>query len=794
MAIPYLFCFVHLLLILSKPTFISSSLRTLTKGLSISVDNKNDHLVSPNHLFTAGFHKVGINAYCFSIWFTEPVSENEYPTVVWMANRDVPVNGKRSKLSLNGNGNFVLKDADRAIVWSTETKATNGSLVLHLQNNGNLVLNQVNGHPYVLWQSFDHPTDTILPGQLFMRNSQLVSSRSTTNFSSGFYKLYFENTNVLSLLYDGPEITSVYWPDPYSKTWEAGRSTYNNSRVAKLDSSGEFNSSDKFGFFVSDYGMRRQRIMKVDFDGNVRVYSLVDHKWEVQWQAFLRPCKIHGICGPNSLCTYSPQVGGECGCVHGFKRKDPNDWSKGCEPIFKPCQKGEEGYVEIPYVEFYGYDIDYLPNKTLESCKQVCLKDCNCKGFQLKYDNSVYNCFLKNLLYNGYQSGFENTMYIKLPKNLLSSYDPRVANKSAYTCPGDLIMPISRSYLKNHENGSQKVLLWFGVAIGVLEIVLILLFLYATHKGATTAVESYFPIASGFKRFTYAELKRATQNFRTEIGRGGAGVVYKGNLSDDRVAAIKVLKEATHQGEAEFQAEISTIGRLNHMNLIETWGYCVEGKHRLVVYEYMENGSLAIILDSNNLDWGKKLEIALGTAKGLAYLHEECLEWILHCDVKPHNILLDAKFDPKVADFGLSKFFDRGTVEDSSFSKIRGTRGYMAPEWVFNLPITSKVDVYSYGVVILEMITGKSPLQMHTVSIENSGRDQSLVEWVRETIREDNDGTWIEEIVDERTCGDYDTRSLKNLVKIALQCVEEDRDARPSMSQVVNMLLHPVRY
>ncbi|KAJ0789605.1 putative protein kinase RLK-Pelle-SD-2b family [Helianthus annuus] len=796
---PSFFFLLHFLVILSTLTFkcsssSSSPSNSLSKGSSISTDHKTDHLISPNHLFTAGFYKVGINAYIFSIWFTQPL------TVVWMANRDVPVNGKHSKLTLYKDGNLVLKDTDGSVVWSTATQTTNGSLVLQLEDTGNLVLYQVNGHPYILWQSFDYPTDTLLPDQLFSRNSQLVSSRSRMNFSSGYFKLYFENNNVLSLLYNGPEITSVYWPEPYLKTWEAGRSTYNNSRVAKLDSNGEFNSSDEFGFFVSDFGKRgRQRIMKVDSDGNIRVYSLIDQKdekkWVVQWQAFSTPCKIHGVCGPNSLCTYSQQTGRTCTCVHGYKMKNPNDWSHGCEPVFKPCQQGEEqDYVVLPHAEYYGYDFNYLENSTLEACKQVCMNDCKCKGFQYKFDKSYYNCYLKNLLYNGYQSGFENSMYIKLPKRLLSSFPQRFANESRYHCSEHLIEAISRSYSEKDGNGTLKVLLLLGGVIGIIEIVVIMFFLYTTSKGLTSTAQSYFPVAPGFKRFAYAELKKATNNFRKEIGRGGAGVVYLGELSDDRTAAIKVLKEASHQAESEFQAEISIIGRLNHMNLIETWGYCIEGKHRLVVYEYMANGSLAKSLDSNTLDWGKKIEIAIGTAKGLAYLHEECLEWVLHCDVKPHNILLDSDYNPKVADFGLSKLFDRSSGENSSFSRIRGTRGYMAPEWVFNLPITSKVDVYSYGVVVLEMITGKSPLQMQLFNVDGSGRDQTLVEWVREMIRvcneSDDNREWIKEIVDSRTCGEYNVNVLTNLVKIALQCTEEDRDARPSMSQVVNMLLH----
>ena len=204
-------------------------------------------------------------------------------------------------------------------------------------------------------------------------------------------------------------------------------------------------------------------------------------------------------------------------------------------------------------------------------------------------------------------------------------------------------------------------------------------------------------------------------------------IVYKGVLSNNRVAAIKRLNEA-NQGEGEFLAKVSIIGRINHMNLIEMWGYCAEGKHRLLVYEYMEHGSLAKNLSAKTLNWEKRFKIAMGTAKGQAYLHEDCLEWILHCDIKPHNILLNSTYQPKVADFGLSKLQNRDVLKNSSFSKIRGTRGYMALEWVFNLLITFKVDVYSYGIVVLEMVTEKGPSR--SVHAIDDGR-QSTKGWLR---------------------------------------------------------------
>lgn len=289
-------------------------------------------------------------------------------------------------------------------------------------------------------------------------------------------------------------------------------------------------------------------------------------------------------------------------------------------------------------------------------------------------------------------------------------------------------------------------------------------------------------MTNSFRKFTLSELKKATRGFSEEIGRGTGGLVYKGMLSDHRIAAIKRLNYASYQGEAEFQAEVSTIGKLNHMNLTEMWGYCAEGKHRLLVYKYMEHGSLAEQLSSNALSWEKRFEIAVGTAKGLAYLHEECLEWVLHCDVKPQNILLDSNYQPKVSDFGLSWPLKRGGQANKSFSKIRGTRGYMAPEWVFNLTITSKVDVYSYGMVLLEMISGKGP----TEEIEN----RRVVTWVREKMKQATGmSSWIEMIIDPKLDGKYDKCRVEILFEVALKCVAEDKDARPTMNQVVEMLL-----
>ncbi|XP_027094308.1 putative receptor protein kinase ZmPK1 [Coffea arabica] len=781
------FLLSSLLLSLPLPSF-SRTYTSLTKGSSLST---RDFLVStPDAIFAAGFFSVGENSYCFSIWFAERYDDNH--TIVWMANRDQLVNGQHTKLILQNSGNLELTDAGQLLVWSSATESSS-SVQLELHDNGNLILSTSDGQN--LWQSFDSPTDTLLPEQLFTRNSILVSSRSKTNYSSGFYKLYFGSDNVLHLRYEGPEITNVFWPDPTLVIWTAGRSTYNSSKVAMLNSSGYFLSSDTLQFNTSDCGVRLQRRLVMDVDGNLRVYSLdkATQSWQVTWQQSSEPCSIPGICGANSICSSAPDSERKCTCLPGYKMNNLTDWSNGCEPDFKlSCTDTvSSGFVQLLNVQYNGYDLGSFTNYTFESCKNLCLSYCECKGFQYTFDlvNGYYSCKPKTILFNGYRSGdFPDPMYIRVPTINLNTIKP--SRDLNLQCSAQ-ITPLDRTYERKNQDWV-KSFLWCTLAIGAFEIICLFTYFFKTQRRSSAKIQGYLQVATGFRKFSYAELKKATRNFSEEIGQGGGGVVYKGMLSDNRVAAIKYLKEAI-QGEAEFLAEISTIGRLNHMNLIEIWGYCAEGKHRLLVYEYMEHGTLANSLYSDKLDWKKRYEIALGTARGLAYLHEECLEWVLHCDVKPENILLNSGYQPKVADFGLSKLLNRSGIDNLQFSKIRGTRGYMAPEWAFNLPITSKVDVYSYGIVVLELITGRKPTGGNSNDDSSAVEPRRLVSWVKGKMQEANgrgSPTSVMGIVDPALDGEFDMERMEILVKVALKCAEEDIDARPTMREVVDILLH----
>ncbi|KAK1260956.1 putative receptor protein kinase ZmPK1 [Acorus gramineus] len=323
---------------------------------------------------------------------------------------------------------------------------------------------------------------------------RLVLSRNRYDLSPGSYILFFDTDNVLKLLYKGPDVVSLYWPDPWHVPLEPGRTTYNSSRNAVLDQSGIFSSSDQFQVTALDYGSGCKRRLTLDFDGNLRLYSLGSGgAWGVTWQAIVQSCRVHGACADLQGFNYS------------------------C-----PTTRANTRFLPLPRVDFYGYDLNYTSNKNLSWCKGWCLRSCDCKGILYRHGF----CYTKALLLNGRRSSSPGagTVYLKIPREL--------------------------------------------VEVSAL----------ALHRGG------------GFRE----------QNV---IGRGGTGVVYKGVLSDQRRTAIKRL-EGVPQGQEEFLAEM--------------WGFCAEGKHRLLVYEYADHGSLADNVSSESLDWDKRFEIALGTARGLA--------------------------------------------------------------------------------------------------------------------------------------------------------------------------------
>ncbi|KVH94860.1 putative receptor protein kinase ZmPK1 [Cynara cardunculus var. scolymus] len=782
-----------LLLLLCSFIKSSASKRTnqdhLPRGSSLSIDENSQLLTSSDNTFTCGFYSFQTNAHWFAIWFTNSKDR----TVVWTANRNTPVNGHGSKVTFQRDGAMVLTDVNGMVVWQTNTTSTDVNRAV-LLNTGNLVLKNRKGQ--ILWQSFDYPTDTLLPSQTLTKSKSLISASRKGSFQSGYFSLNYNSNNVLTLSYDGPEISSVYWPSPNPSfsVWDYGRTSYNSSRIAVFDGMGVFISSDRWRFSASDMGFGIKRRLTMDYDGNLRVYSLNESSglWLITWQAIAQPCNVHGICGRNGICTHGEKL--ECSCPPGYEWSDPTDLTQGCMPPFnKTCGNSTSfGFLELPHTDYYGFDLNFSSPISFEACRDLCLEDCSCEAYNYRLTGEGF-CFTKSALFNGYRYPYfpAVTIYLKVPKGMETQEPASILTTSLDACSDVTVMVGSPSMYESSARKVKWVYLYsFAIAIGVVEVLIIVLgwwLFYGRNALLVSLEDGYRMISSQFRGFSYQELTKATQNFKVEIGRGGSGAVYKGILEDERVVAVKRLGDVT--GGGEFWAEVSTIGQINHMNLVRMWGFCLEKKHRLIVYEYVENLSLdKRLFSSSFLQWKERFKVAIGIAKGLAYLHHECLEWVIHCDVKPENILLDHAFEPKIADFGLAKLFERGG-QNSEFTRVRGTKGYMAPEWAHNLPITAKVDVYSYGVVVLEMARG---IRLSSMIVHDGEEEESeLMRFIKvtKTMIQKENTLWIEDIIDPRLEGLFSRQQAAKLVEIGLSCVENDRNKRPTMDSIVQVLI-----
>ncbi|KAJ1425250.1 Serine/threonine-protein kinase, active site [Sesbania bispinosa] len=284
--------------------------------------------------------------------------------------------------------------------------------------------------------------------------------------------------------------------------------------------------------------------------------------------------------------------------------------------------------------------------------------------------------------------------------------------------------------------------------------------------------------------YTYKELKVATDDFSpaNKIGEGGFGSVYKGLLKDGKIAAIKVLSAESRQGVKEFMTEINVISEIEHENLVKLYGCCVEGDHRILVYNYLENNSLAQTLLGGGhsnvyFDWRTRSRICIGVARGLAFLHEEVQPHIVHRDIKASNILLDKNLRPMIADFGLAKLIPTYMTHVST--RVAGTIGYLAPEYAIRGQLTRKADIYSFGVLLVEIVTGRC----------NTNTRLPLGEqYILEKTWELYERRELVELVDISLNGEFDAEEACNILKIGLLCTQDNPKLRPTMSSVVKML------
>ncbi|XP_050281914.1 G-type lectin S-receptor-like serine/threonine-protein kinase LECRK3 [Quercus robur] len=734
---------------------------------------------SPLGEFAFGFHPLESsekeNQFLLAVWF----NKTKDPTIVWSANGNKPA-PEGSELKLVRNKEFVLNDPDQdSELWKPQMNGSSKSRCFVMLDNGNLVIldEQYNS----IWESFNKPTDTILPGQILNMNTTLRSHQSETNYSDGRFEVSLQLDGNFVLYY----LLSEKIRRPYFATmtlqWISVLNFTEDGRMYILDAN---NSTNIYGLAEKNPGSKESfyHMARIDPDGGFRIYrfprkenptsdgleSCSSSSWnEVQsipddiCGRFDANTFVGGFCGLNGICQ---TLGGSSG-VAQFSYLDPSNYWGGCKPNFPlpSCDNGWEankGHVTLEplsYVDWPFSDYSFLEGVNETECKQQCLDDCMCAV--TIYEKTGDFCWKKKYpLSNGrYSINITRKAFIKV------LIDPGSEKKGQSTVVVLALLLGSSAFLN---------ILFFSASIVAI------IYLYHKRRNSRWNIDS--TLATNVRSYTYKELEEATRGFKQIVGKGAFGTVYKGVLASDskRFVAVKKLGKVVEEGEKEFKTEVSVIGQTHHKNLVRLLGYCDEGQNRLLVYEYMSNGSLASFLFGiSRPHWNQRVQITFGIARGLMYLHEECSTQIIHCDIKPQNILLDEYYTPRIADFGLAKLL---LAEQTRAARtgIRGTIGYFAPEWFRKASISVEVDVYSFGVMLLEIICCKSSVAFAL------GEEEALIDWAYECYKDKKLDKLIENDEEARN----DMKRLERLVIVAIWCIQEDPSLRPSMKKVTQML------
>ncbi|KAG6661344.1 hypothetical protein CIPAW_03G167100 [Carya illinoinensis] len=730
--------FSLLFLSLSINNHLSLGADTISANQSLSGDQT---IVSDGGSFVLGFFTPGNSSkYYIGIWYSKVKVSTQ--TIVWVANRDKPVSDKSSSVLRISNGNLVLFNESKIPVWSTNLSSTNSSAVAAvLLDEGNLVLrdssSNLSDH---LWRSFDHPTHTWLPrGKLGLNkitneNQRLISWKNSEDPAPGLFSLELD-ANISSYIIRWNR-SIQYWT---SGPWDGKIFTLvPEMRVNYIYNFRYINDTNQsyFTCSVSDPSILSQFVM--DVSGKIRKSTRLTNtnNWFLFWSQPKTQCEVYAFCGAFGSCDQLSQP--FCKCLKGFAYKSTKDWnlldySGGCvrkTPLqcenTSPANGQKDKFLTMPNMNL-PVQAQFFWVGTVAGCESSCLNSCSCTAYAYDVNNcSIWTGEIFNLKQLTENDIGARTLYLRLAASEFSS----------------------------HENNNGMVV---GAVVGSVAGVALLLSLIV-------------------------DLQNATKNFSDKLGGGGFGSVFKGTLPDSTAIAVKKL-ESISQGEKQFRTEVSTIGTIQHVNLVRLRGFCSDGSRKLLVYDYMPNGSLESQLfheknPNQVLDWKTRYQIALGTARGLVYLHEKCRECIVHCDIKPENILLDAEFCPKVADFGLAKLVGR------EFSRVlttmRGTRGYLAPEWISGVAITTKADVYSYGMMLFEFISGRRNSEASA-----DGKTRFFPICVASIMKEGGD---VLRLLDPRLEGNADVEELTRFCRVACWCIQDDESNRPPMSQVVQIL------
>ncbi|PKA52398.1 G-type lectin S-receptor-like serine/threonine-protein kinase [Apostasia shenzhenica] len=754
--LPSTIFFLYLCLSFPAITYGSSATDSISFGTSIT---GNKTIVSKGGTFALGFFTPGKSQRSYiGIWYFKRPER----AVVWVANREKPVsNSSLSELKITQDGNLAIFDESKTQVWSSDlkSKAFNSTSAV-LLDTGNIELVNTSEPSVILWQSFDHPTDTWLPGARMGWNAEtkqymtLVSWKSLDDPAPGYYSYGLDprGKDQLVQMWNG---TEIYWS---SGIWNG---EYFNS-VPEMTRNNVYNYTyfQKEKYLV--YSLFRTDILTrlvADITGKGVQWAWVSNSpgWTAAWTQPKEQCQIFSFCGPFSVCIETGEL--PCSCLKGFEPASSLDWDSkiwngGCVRKTR-LQCGNNASAAVEKDKFFGMPNMELPSHPVslaaeneEVCELGCLSNCSCTAYSyLGNACMIWKGDIRNLkpAISNSANDSGTVLFLRLAASELKSSDSKLSKK-------------------------EKIGIALGSVAGFACISVIVFLLTRRFRRGKLIALFKKDKASSLIIFRYSTIQILTKNFTDKLGGGGFGSVYKGLLPDSTPIAVKKL-EREGQGEKQFRAEVSTMGRIQHVNLVRLRGFCCEGDKRLLVYDYMPNGSLDHHLfcasSKNPLPWRERYQIAIGTARGLAYLHEQCRECIIHCDIKPENILIGEDFRPKIADFGMAKLMGREVSR--VLTTMRGTVGYLAPEWISGLPITPKADVYGFGMVLFELMSGRRNLAQAAAhgDEEEEEEDQKSLSYFPVMAGKKLAEGDVASLLDERLEGNADLQELDRACRVA---------------------------
>ncbi|XVF04087.1 hypothetical protein REPUB_Repub05bG0051400 [Reevesia pubescens] len=760
--------------------------------VSITVDSLNtthsirdgDTLVSAGGIFELGFFSPGSSSKRYlGIWYTNSVT-----TVPWVANREVPLNDTSGVVQVTNQGILVLLDSNGNLVWSTNASRPVLSTVVQLLDTGNLVVrDEGDSNPgNFIWQSYDYPGNTFIASMKIGRDFRtgldryLSSWKSPDDPAPGRFTYRFE-------LGGFPEVivregsTVRFRSGPYNGLRLSGMLEMKENPFFTYDF--VFDDKELYLTFVARNRSNLLRGMLSSENGAIVPYMWIDPNqgWIQNLPLYIDNCDRYALCGANGICDNNKSP--VCSCMTGFVPKNPREWDAipgtgGCVRRTQLNCSGD-GFVKVSAVKapetknsWYNQSIN------LEECKNFCLANCSCTGYaNLDIRNGGSGCLLwfNDLIDIRYITDSGQDIYVKVAASEQDEYES------------------TRNKAKSNATQRARIIALSALSAGAVIAVLTLVFFFRRKKnqmGLLTLPSDSSSACQNHKEdlelpiFDLTSITSATNDFSMKniLGEGGFGYVYKGVLKDGQEIAVKRLSKSSKQGLNEFTNEVKHIAKLQHRNLVKLLGCCIEADEKMLIYEYMHNKSLDFfIFDETrglSLNWPIRNHIINGIARGLLYLHQDSRQRIIHRDLKAGNVLLDNEMNAKISDFGLARSFEEKETTANT-KKVVGTYGYMSPEYAIDGLYSIKSDVFSFGVLVLEIVSGKRnrgfchPDHHHNL-LGHAWRlfcDSNSLELVADPIKD--------------TCNDFE---VLRSIQIGLLCVQLNLEDRPSMSNVVLML------